>query len=285
MPGGGARAVQDLDCADFTDQEDAQAAFDADRSDPYGLDGPIGTTPSGEPNVACESLPHQSGAARSSEGRTGTRRAARRDRLQGEPAPSPRPRTRARAGAAGAAPEPMPAPVVTAAEPRSFPASAVIRGENIWLRMEPAEETAIVTYLQRGDAVTITGPEETTRGEAFVPVEVVATDESGWVRELAIAPQGLVMRDDPSVQSDERTPKRPRRRQPRNQTDTPAVAEELPLVEVTPEPAGECDPAYPDLCIPPGSEDLDCAAIDEQDFSVLPPDPHGFDGNGDGVEC
>lgn len=46
-----------------------------------------------------------------------------------------------------------------------------------------------------------------------------------------------------------------------------------------------CDPAYPDLCIPPGSPDLDCGDIPERRFTVLPPDPHRFDGDQDGIGC
>ena len=45
------------DCEDFTYQEDAQAVYDQDPSDPYGLDGPIGDSFTGEPGVACEELP------------------------------------------------------------------------------------------------------------------------------------------------------------------------------------------------------------------------------------
>jgi len=38
--------AQDLyDCADFQYQEDAQAVYDQDTSDPYGLDGLPGETP------------------------------------------------------------------------------------------------------------------------------------------------------------------------------------------------------------------------------------------------
>lgn len=55
-----------------------------------------------------------------------------------------------------------------------------------------------------------------------------------------------------------------------------------------PEPAPDCDPSYPDFCLPSPPPDLDCgsAAIGgRQDFTVLPPDPHGFDGDNDGVGC
>ena len=86
---------------------------------------------------------------------------------------------------------------------RQFPVAATIRGENIWLRADPAETTAVAAYLQRGDAVTITGPEETARGETFVPVEVVATGDSGWVRELAIDPGSLVTRAEPIAEDDD----------------------------------------------------------------------------------
>jgi hypothetical protein len=48
---------------------------------------------------------------------------------------------------------------------------------------------------------------------------------------------------------------------------------------------GNCDPAYPDVCIPPPPPDLDCADIADRRFTVLPPDPHHFDGDGDGIGC
>jgi len=49
-----------------------------------------------------------------------------------------------------------------------------------------------------------------------------------------------------------------------------------------------CDPAYPDLCIPPPPPDLDCSYVYDLGFrhiTVLPPDPHNFDGNHDGAGC
>lgn len=50
-------------------------------------------------------------------------------------------------------------------------------------------------------------------------------------------------------------------------------------------PGSGCDPAYPTVCIPPPPPDLDCADIPYRDFTVLPPDPHHFDGNHDGIGC
>ncbi len=48
---------------------------------------------------------------------------------------------------------------------------------------------------------------------------------------------------------------------------------------------GDCDPSYPGVCIPPSPPDLDCSDISARDFTVLPPDPHRFDGGGDGRGC
>jgi micrococcal nuclease len=50
-------------------------------------------------------------------------------------------------------------------------------------------------------------------------------------------------------------------------------------------PSSGCDPAYPDVCIPPPPPDLSCRDVPYSRFRVLPPDPHGFDGNRDGVAC
>jgi micrococcal nuclease len=62
-------------------------------------------------------------------------------------------------------------------------------------------------------------------------------------------------------------------------------------VPAAPQPpaTSSCEPSYPDICIPIGSADLDCGEIQWRRFSVLwnvaNPDPHGFDGNRDGIGC
>ncbi len=54
----------------------------------------------------------------------------------------------------------------------------------------------------------------------------------------------------------------------------------------TPTTATNCDPSYPDVCIPPAPPDLDCKDISENNFRVLPADPHRFDGrDNDGIGC
>ncbi len=55
-----ALAQDDLyDCDDFTYQEEAQAIFNQDTSDPYGLDE---DDPNPDDGIACEALPSQTGA-------------------------------------------------------------------------------------------------------------------------------------------------------------------------------------------------------------------------------
>jgi micrococcal nuclease len=48
---------------------------------------------------------------------------------------------------------------------------------------------------------------------------------------------------------------------------------------------GPCDPSYPTVCIPPPPPDLDCRDVTYRNFPVRPPDPHHFDGEGDGFGC
>jgi hypothetical protein len=48
---------------------------------------------------------------------------------------------------------------------------------------------------------------------------------------------------------------------------------------------GNCDPSYPTVCIPPPPPDLDCADVPYTNFTVVGDDPHGFDGDNDGVGC
>jgi endonuclease YncB( thermonuclease family) len=47
----------------------------------------------------------------------------------------------------------------------------------------------------------------------------------------------------------------------------------------------DCDPSYPDVCIPSPPPDLDCGEIPYTNFKVLQPDPHRFDGDKDGIGC
>jgi hypothetical protein len=67
---------------------------------------------------------------------------------------------------------------------------------------------------------------------------------------------------------------------------------DYPLIEgfegddgTPPPPPRNCDSAYLDVCIPSPPPDLDCSDIQEKNFKVLSSDPHGFDGDNDGIGC
>jgi micrococcal nuclease len=70
---------------------------------------------------------------------------------------------------------------------------------------------------------------------------------------------------------------------------TPPTAAVTPAPIAPLVPGNNCEPSYPDVCIPIGSADLDCPDIDARRFTVLwevaNPDPHRFDGDADGIGC
>ena len=47
----------------------------------------------------------------------------------------------------------------------------------------------------------------------------------------------------------------------------------------------DCDSSYPAVCISSAPQNLNCNDISYKDFQVLPPYPHGFDRDEDGIGC
>jgi hypothetical protein len=71
---------------------------------------------------------------------------------------------------------------------------------------------------------------------------------------------------------------------PKTATSTAAFASAAtPEAAMTNHPP--CDPSYPDICIPSPPPLLNCRDIPHRNFRVLPPDPHGFDTDQDGIGC
>jgi micrococcal nuclease len=68
-------------------------------------------------------------------------------------------------------------------------------------------------------------------------------------------------------------------------TTTVITATTTPTTTATTTTPSKCDPSYPTVCIPPPPPDLDCGDISYRDFKVVPPDPHRFDGDHDGIGC
>lgn len=69
----------------------------------------------------------------------------------------------------------------------------------------------------------------------------------------------------------------------------PLVSRPAPTPKPTPTAtaSSNCEPAYPDLCLPPaaGHADIDCGDITARRFRVLSPDPYRFDADHDGIGC
>ena len=66
----------------------------------------------------------------------------------------------------------------------------------------------------------------------------------------------------------------------------PQLQVEMDAIEkLHPNTTGNCSSAYPEKCIPPSPPDLDCEDITQRNFWVLPPDPHKFDPDGNGIGC
>lgn len=58
-----------------------------------------------------------------------------------------------------------------------------------------------------------------------------------------------------------------------------------PQPEPEPQPDRNCDPNYTGACIAPYPPDLDCGEVAAEDFRSVGSDPHGFDGDDDGLAC
>ena len=59
-----------------------------------------------------------------------------------------------------------------------------------------------------------------------------------------------------------------------------------PTTEPAPPPQTDCDPAYPNDCLPPPPPDLDCADVGHRvQVDRQYGDPHRLDADGDGVGC
>jgi micrococcal nuclease len=71
-------------------------------------------------------------------------------------------------------------------------------------------------------------------------------------------------------------------------TPVPVAAPILPIAAPI-APSSNCEASYPTLCIAIGSADMDCGEIAARrfpvDWNVPNPDPHGFDGDADGIGC
>lgn len=153
-----ASAQDEFNCSDFTYQEEAQAKFNEDPSDPHGLDGPIGEESSGTPGVACEDLPSQ-GAPDPEE----------------EPAPEPAPEPEL---APAPDPAPQPAPQPQAETPIQDDPEVTCSSDN----PPPVEECFGPDSDQNDDGVADINeaPADSGGEDNVVPDTSAGVDTGGW---------------------------------------------------------------------------------------------------------
>ncbi|CAL9285948.1 hypothetical protein SUDANB148_01115 [Streptomyces sp. SudanB148_2056] len=113
--------AQDLDCSDFTYQEDAQTFFEMDRSDPHRLD----EDPGPDDGIACEALPRRGLTSSTFRPAPASRPPTRTATPTPTPTPTP---TRTAAPTRTATPTPTPTPTATASPTRTSAAPTPTRG-------------------------------------------------------------------------------------------------------------------------------------------------------------
>jgi Excalibur calcium-binding domain len=182
-------------------------------------------------------------------------------------------------------------PAALTAAQREYPATATIRGENIWLRVDPAEDTAIVAYLQRGDQVRVTADATPADGDAFYPVEVVATGETGWIRDLAIDPRSfapvsqLPVVEVTALEAEDERPARNQNRRERSEAETVVV--DVPT-QTNDSGANANPPAAVQVLDDRDCGDFGSQAEAQQFFESQggpSSDPHDLDRERDGIAC
>jgi hypothetical protein len=167
--------------------------------------------------------------------------------------------------------------------PRPITLHACVTDSTIRVRRGPGKEYDVVAGMVSGTCMSILG-----RSKDSTWVYMASEDNKrGWVSADLLTIEGNLKRV--SVRSAAQTLSLvPTAKITATSTRKPILfATNTPrplLIEPTANNAN-CSPAYPGVCIPPRPPDLDCGDIPYKRFTVLSPDPHGFDRDNDGVGC
>jgi hypothetical protein len=70
-----------------------------------------------------------------------------------------------------------------------------------------------------------------------------------------------------------------------NQNDSHVNASQIQVNGSAGNLSSVCDTSYPDFCVTMFSANLTCMDIPHRNFTVLAPDTHGLDSDGDGLGC
>jgi uncharacterized protein YraI len=149
------------------------------------------------------------------------------------------------------------------------------------VRSGPSSQYSINDYLSEGDCVTLIKRNADNTWVKF---------SKGWVSLAFIKVAGNISRLPVAIGIQatlvKPTPANPIPTQLVSTSQQKPTSTPKPKPTSTPKPKkNKCHPSYPGVCIPPPPPDLDCKHINYCRFKVLPPDPHGFDGDRDGIGC
>ncbi|MEZ4868789.1 MAG: SH3 domain-containing protein [Caldilineaceae bacterium] len=153
-------------------------------------------------------------------------------------------------------------------------ASKAAANRNANLRGGPGTNFPVVGSVRTGQALAITG-----RNPAGDWLQLA---DGKWIAAFLVtnAPADLSVTGAPTVAAQTVAP---------TVTSIPPTPLPAPTPTPTPTPAptvgSNCDPSYPDVCIPSPPPDLDCGEIPYRRFRVVGADPHRFDGDHDGIGC
>jgi uncharacterized protein YraI len=161
--------------------------------------------------------------------------------------------------------------------------TACVTNSTIRIRKGPGTDYEVIGGLVSGTCMSIKG-----RNRDSSWVYMVSEDgKTGWVAASLLTIEGNLSRVslksntvDLSLAPTSKVIPTSTRKPVVFATNTPRTAVIQPTVQ-----GNNCSPAYPGVCIPPRPPDLDCPDIPYRRFTVLSPDPHDFDRDGDGVGC
>jgi uncharacterized protein YraI len=186
-------------------------------------------------------------------------------------------------------PSPTNPPPTKTSLPRSTPTprpiwvDACVTDSTIYIRKGPGKEHEALGGMVSGTCMSIQG-----RNRDSSWVYMVSEDgKAGWVAAALLTIEGNLNRV--SVKSNTVSLSLA----PTSKVIPTSTRKPVVVATNTPRPMviqptvqnANCSPAYPGVCIPPRPPDLDCGDIPYRRFTVLPPDPHGFDRDSDGIGC
>lgn len=155
--------------------------------------------------------------------------------------------------------------------PTAGPPTGVARRAGNVRDQPTANGSTVIGSIAEGDVVTLRRRTSDGWYAVQTPGELI-----GWVSDTLLTVDDAVAAALPVGTTDPDIVVQPTARPAAVQPTAPSPAQ-----------GGNCDPSYPDVCIPSPPPDLNCGDISFRRFRVLQPDPHNFDGgrkNGIGCE-